>query len=354
MVKLASSTGKPLAAAPVVAFWIGSAVFMYMLLSSKQLVGWDTPAYTYYSGVLSQDGLGEFLIKTYYGSQGVLYYFLMVVVHNISGYSFFVCDKLLASVAFGGILVAPSVAAYRWTGKISLTLVVLAFSMIWQGPYVLASNLHSNELGLMIALFGLTLALDAIVSGGKALVWSTMLFLLASISHPQTSAYLGVVMLCSATPLILRRRSRSMAIRVLVLLVASCSLLLFSTVMLGQPRVIGPILVPAQALEAQQTTVGLLWALELMGHNVFPLFAFSVVVLAVDLAGGGINGMMDKRRLSSLLLVLWVASTLSVWLLSYVWLTLYAYADRLLLLSPVPLVIALGLERFLNRFGVRL
>jgi len=325
--------------------WMLFAIFMYIFLSSQQLIGWDTAAYSYYSGVLKLQGLSSFLEKTYYGSNGVLFYFLMVFIQNSIGHSLFIIDKLLTSIFFGGLMIGSSVIVHSWIKKSSFTLMALVFSILWAGPYVLASNLHSNGLGLMIGLFAMSLIPKAILEGKKYLIFTLILLFFSSLAHPQTGAYLALMLGCLMLVLVCFHKTNRARIifRFCLMLIVSTSLMLYSAFMFGQARVLGPIITPSQSLEAQQSHIDLVWAIKLMGHNLFPIVLLSLFVLALVLIKKTLFKSASELRIGLLLTLIWATSTLFFWILSYSFNVFITYAQRMLTLFPLPLILTFGI-----------
>jgi hypothetical protein len=317
-----------------------SALAMYFVLSSSLIVGWDTPIYLYRTRVLIESGLQRFLEVSYYGSNGMLYYFLLYALYVTTGQSLLLLEKILPSVLFGGLVITPALVAFVWTRKTRIALICLLFTIVWPAPYILASNLHSNLLGFLFVLLALAFVPSGFFSSVESYLVLVFLMIMASLSHPVTALYFGLIIAFSVSlTMISSARRKILFLKVILLLVASSAEMILHVFMSGSMIGYGPLFNPGQPQVGGVTVVDVTWGLKLVGYTLLPVVLISILITLSKIVQS-YRVPSDKKEFVSYLLVLsWAMSTLLFWFLSYLVPVLPLYVDRLLILFPSPFLI---------------
>jgi hypothetical protein len=323
-----------------------SALAMYFVLSSKLIMGWDTSAYLYLTRVIAEIGLQKYLELTTFGTNGLLYYFLLYALYTATGASLFVLEKVLTSILFAGILMSVPFVTYRWTKNPNLSLVSLLLALGWPAPYILASNLHSNLLGFLFILLALAFLPDGLLSSSRAYVATIVLIFLASLSHPQSVVYFGIVIAASSSlALVSSTHRKTLFLKIVFLLLASFTQIIISVVLSGSLRIFGPLLYPGLVVEGGITTISVGWGLKVVAYIMLPIVIFSVFFILNRIIKLYRVPSRQRESIIYLTLLVWAVSTFAFWFLSYILPVLNTYVERLLMIFPSPLLLIFGFAK---------
>jgi hypothetical protein len=323
-----------------------SALAMFFVLSSKLIIGWDTPAYIYGTRVLAEFGLQRFLELTTYGSQGLLFYFLLYVLYVTTGASLFVLEKALTSILFAGILMSVPFLTFKWTKNYNLSLVSLLLAMGWPAPYILASNLHSNLLGFFFVLLALAFLPDGLLSSSKAYLATIVLIIIASLSHPQSVAYFGLaIAIGSSLAMVTSAHRKTLFLKVMFLLLASFTQTFLSVILSGKHTVFGPLLNAVPEEPGGIVPISIAWGLQLVAYIMLPVVILSVLIVVNRILKSYNVPSRQRESVINLTLLVWTVSTFAIWFLSYLLPFLTSYAQRLLMIFPSPMLVTVGLAK---------
>jgi hypothetical protein len=317
-----------------------SALAMYFVLSSSLIVGWDTPIYLYRTHVLIESGLQRFLEVSYYGSNGMLYYFLLYALYFTTGQSLLLLEKIVPSILFGMLVITPALVAFVWTRKTHIALICLLFTIVWPAPYILASNLHSNLLGFFFVLLALAFVPSGFFSSMEAYLALILLMIMASLSHPVTALYFGLIIALGVSmTMFSNARRKILSLKVILLLVASSAEMILHVFISGSMMGYGPLFNPGEPQAGGVTIVDVTWGLKLVGYTLLPIVLISILITLNKIVQLYKMPSDNKELVSYSLVLAWATSILLFWFLSYFIPVLPLYVDRLLILFPSPFLI---------------
>jgi hypothetical protein len=258
-------------------------------------------------------------------------------LHVSASQSLLFLEKIVPSILFGALMATPALVAFVWTRRPHMALMSLLFTLAWPAPYILASNLDSNLLGFFLVLLAMALVPSGFFSSLKAYLMLIALMILASLSHPLSALYFGLVIAISISLAMISKVPRKiLLLKVILLLVASSTMIILRVVLGGGLAEYIPLLNPSQANGGGATVIDIAWGLELVGYFLLPLVVISILIMLRRIVQSNKVSFNKKELVSYLLVLIWAMSTFVFWFMSYLLPVQSSFAERLLILFPTP------------------
>ena len=338
-----------LAILPFIAF----AIFIFYSAFSKSnlFIGWDTPAYLYSVRIFAQEGLQSFL--RFWEYHRFTYSLILYAFYLIWPEGLFTIARILPVLLAFLSTFLIGVLLFQWFKDRILAYLGVAFSFIWIAPYVLASNLFSQLLGLILALIWLTYAFKPQTARSQALFY--MLFLLAAITHVYTMIFLYIpFILSNLTTWIASSKEKiqdydknQFLMRCLILGVLLVFPLLLSTILMNSTRIFGTLLNPQQIEETGVGQISPSLLLISFGGN----FVFIIPIALWLLFSNFMKSKKSNEKLKYSYILWWTAFALFLPIVSYIFPHLLSLTERMIIITPIPLLMALSARKFSNILG---
>ncbi|MDD1776017.1 MAG: hypothetical protein LUP94_01525 [Candidatus Methanomethylicus sp.] len=319
-------------------------VFYQAYSQTALLVGWDTPFYVYSVNVLQSDGLWSFLRMWEFHRFvfALVLYFTQVIFPN----TLFLAMKILPFVLALAMTLSIGLVLQKWFHSNAVSLAGIILSFVWITPYMLASNLFAQLLTVVLLLLWLAFGLHPV--GGIKGLGIAVLFFLAALSHLYTVIFfVGVYSAAQVTMLLIDNKSTKKGVMKTkvgyILLLGSLAVapIALSILGMGNFRVFGPLAYPSIMASGGIPQIQLLTLF--VGFDLylipFVVLAFGMIVYRL------LKPRRQGERLQYLFLCWWIILAVALALFSnFVYPSLVGYAERMLIITPVPIMLALGLR----------
>lgn len=326
-------------------------VFISAFSKSDSFIGWDTSTYVYSVRILEKEGLLSFL--RFFEFSRFPYSVILYLLYSAWPQGLFVLTRILPTLLALMITVCIGLVLLRWFKDNTLAIFGIIFSCVWIAPYILASNLFAQLLSLVLSLLWLAYAFTPQTKRVQALTYT--LFLIASISHVYTMIFIYMVYILSNLTLIFASKERAQndgrafIVRSTILGACLAVPLIVSTITLGSTRIFGPLLNPQQIVETGIRPIANSLILISFGGNAIFVIPIAFLITLQSLRTSHIAG----ERLRYLFILWWTILALTMLAVPYIWPYLASFAERMIIITPIPMLLALfarKLPQYLNSF----
>lgn len=313
-------------------------VFTSAFSRSDLLIGWDTPTYVYSVRILEKEGFLSFL--QFFEFHRFPYSLILFLFDSVYPQYLFFFARIVPVVLAFVVTFFVGLVLFRWFNNYTLAVFGVIFSFIWIAPYVLASNLFAQLLSLALGLLWLRYAFIPQTKRVQFLTY--VIFFIASISHVYTMIFIYAAFVFANITSILayRKRTQNSAKFVVQAIILGAFLimpLIWSTLLLGSTRIFGPLLNPQQIEEAGiRPIAGSLLFISFGGNLSFTI----PIALLLTFQSMRETDLIEEKLKYSFVLW-WTALALTMPIVSYVWPSLVSYAERMIIVTPVPILLAI-------------
>lgn len=317
-------------------------VFASAFFRSDLFIGWDTPAYIYSVRILEREGFLSFL--QFFEYSRFPYSLILFLFDSVWPQGLFAFVRVLpTTLAFVATFLVGLVLS-RWFNDDILAVFGVIFSYIWIAPYILASNLYAQLLTLVLSLLWLHYAFAPQTRLVQSLSYVT--FLVASISHVYTMIFMYVVFILANITWILShmkqgRNNKEFVARAIILGALLMIPLIASTLLGGSTRIFGPLLNPQQMGETGTRSIAGSLVFICFGGNLILIIPIALLIAFQSM----MKAPLADEKLKYLFIIWWTVLALTMPIISYVWPSLLSYAERMIIITPVPMLLAIFVRK---------